>query len=83
MGKAKPRVRLDRCCFTCRHWSGQVRPWQDVGETRGTCAWLANLIATHASIGIPAWVPESRHLRTMYDDDGADCPGYAATGPHP
>lgn len=77
-GKTKlTKGRPDRCCFSCRHWSGEGKSWHEIGESRGTCVWLANLIVTHASIGIPQWVSDQPPVRVTYDDDGADCDAWA------
>jgi len=74
----KAKGRPERCCFSCREWAGKVNAWESVGESQGTCLWLANLIAT--SIGTPSGVSERPPVRVTYDDDGGDCTGVAADG---
>lgn len=75
----KPKTRPEQCCFNCRHWSGRPERWREVGQMNGICVWLVNLVVTHASIGIPDWVTESRPVRMTYDTDGAECAGWAAS----
>lgn len=77
MSGRKPKARPEQCCFTCRHWDGKVKAWQDVGETTGSCNWLANLVVTHSHSGIPNWIEGTRLVRLTYDDD-TDCPAWAA-----
>jgi hypothetical protein len=78
MGKLTKRP--ERGCFTCRHWSGVVKGWHEVGETRGTCLWLANLAVTHAAAGVPDWVSEKPPVRVMHDDDGDGCTAWTEAG---